>query len=42
MHQTKKKMLETVKVNSSEEGIVALLGEFHRKSRNIHALKNKT
>lgn len=42
MHQTKKKTLETVKVNSSEEDIVTLLGEFHRKSRNIHALKNKT
>ena len=42
MHQTKKETLETVKVNSSEEDIVTLLGEFHRKSRNIHALKNKT
>ncbi|MBI5679103.1 MAG: DNA primase [Planctomycetes bacterium] len=42
MHQTKKKMLETAKVNSSEEDIVILLDEFHRKNRNIHALKNKT
>lgn len=42
MHQTKKKWLETVKVNSDEEDIVILLDEFHRKNRNIHALKNKT
>ena len=42
MHQTKKKTLETVKVNSSEEDIVSVWGEFYRKSRNIHALKNKT
>lgn len=41
IHQTKKKTLETVKVNNSEEDIVALLGEFHRKSKNIHALKSK-
>ena len=40
IHQTKKKMLETDKVNS-EEDIVILLDEFHKKSRNIHALKNK-
>jgi len=40
IHQTKKKMLETAKVNN-EENIVTLLEEFHRKSKNIHALKNK-
>ncbi len=40
IHQTKKKMQETVKVNN-EENIVTLLEEFHRKSKNIHALKNK-
>ncbi|MDO8142782.1 MAG: DNA primase [Candidatus Brocadiales bacterium] len=40
INQTKKKMLETAKVNR-EEDIVILLDEFHKKSRNIHALKNK-
>ncbi|HHT9137779.1 MAG TPA: DNA primase [Candidatus Wunengus sp. YC60] len=40
INQTKKKMLETAKINR-EEDIVILLDEFHKKSRNIHALKNK-
>ena len=41
IHLTKKKMLETVKVGNNEEDIVALLDEFHKKTRNIHTLKNK-
>jgi DNA primase len=42
IHQTKKKMSETAKINRSEEDVDSLLHEFHRKNKNIHALKNKT
>ncbi|MFN3533676.1 MAG: DNA primase [Candidatus Brocadia sp.] len=40
-HQTKEKTLKTIKVGSNEEDIIALLDEFHKKSKNIHVLKNK-
>lgn len=41
IHTTKKKMLETARSSHKEEDIVMLLEEYHKKSRNIHALKNK-
>ncbi|MBE7545977.1 DNA primase [Candidatus Kuenenia stuttgartiensis] len=41
IHITKKKMLETARSSHKEEDIVMLLEEYHKKSRNIHALKNK-
>jgi DNA primase len=42
IYQTKKKMLEIVRAgNNNEEDITVLLDEFHKKSKNIHALKNK-
>lgn len=41
IRQTKKKMLETVRGDNNEDKIVVLLDEFHKKSRNIHILKNK-
>lgn len=40
-HQTKQKTLKTIKVGSNEEDIIVLLNEFHKKSKNIHILKNK-
>ncbi|MEP9411682.1 MAG: DNA primase [Candidatus Brocadia sp.] len=40
-HQTKEKTLKTIKVGSNEKDIVTLLDEFHKKSKNIHVLKNK-
>lgn len=39
--QAKKRTLETVKVGSREEDIVASLDELHKKHRNRHALKGK-
>ena len=42
IHTTKKKMLETARSSHKEEDIVMLLEEYHKKSRNIHALKNKS
>lgn len=41
IYKTKKRMLETVKASNNEEDIILLLDEFHKKSRNIHTLKNK-
>ncbi len=41
-HQTKEKTLKTVKIGSTEEDIVVLLDEFHKKSKHIHILKNKS
>jgi DNA primase len=41
IHHTKKKMLESVKVSADEKDIVLLLDEFHKKNRNIHALKRQ-
>ncbi|MBM4055365.1 MAG: DNA primase [Planctomycetes bacterium] len=41
IRHTKKKMLETTQSCHKEEDIVMLLEEFHKKSRSIHALKNK-
>ncbi|MCF6156876.1 MAG: DNA primase [Candidatus Brocadia sp.] len=40
-HQAKEKTLKTIKVGSNEEDIIVLLNEFHKKSKNIHILKNK-
>lgn len=40
-HQTKEKALKTIKVGSNEKDILTLLDEFHKKSKNIHVLKNK-
>ncbi|MDQ1273194.1 MAG: primase [Planctomycetota bacterium] len=40
-HQAKEKTLKTIKVGSNEEDIIGLLDEFHRKSKNLHILKNK-
>lgn len=40
-NQTKEKALKIIKVGSNEEDIIALLDEFHKKSKNIHVLKNK-
>ncbi len=41
IYKTKKRMLETVKASNNEDDIILLLDEFHKKSRNIHTLKNK-
>ncbi len=40
-HQAKEKTLKTIRVGSNEEDIIGLLDEFHRKSKNLHILKNK-
>lgn len=40
-HQAKEKTLKTIKVGSNEEDIIGLLNEFHRKSKDLHILKNK-
>ncbi len=40
-HQTKEKTLQTIKVGSSEEDLVVLLNELHKKNKHIHVLKNK-
>ena len=39
-YQAKVKTLQTIRVSNSEEDIVVLLSELHKKNKNIHVLKN--
>ncbi|MBW7899749.1 DNA primase [Candidatus Brocadiaceae bacterium B188] len=39
-YQAKVKTLQTIRVSNSEEDIVVLLNELHKKNKNIHVLKN--
>lgn len=41
-HQAKEKTLKTMKTSNNEEDILVSLEEFHKKSKNIHILKNKS
>ncbi len=41
-HQAKEKMLRTIMASNNEEDLLVSLDEFHRKSKNIHIIKNKT
>lgn len=41
LHQAKEKTLKSMKTSNNEEDILVSLEEFHRKSKNIHILKNK-
>ncbi|KAB2834921.1 MAG: hypothetical protein F9K48_05320, partial [Candidatus Brocadia sp.] len=41
-HQAKEKMLKTIMASNNEEDLLVSLDEFHRKSKNIHIIKNKT
>lgn len=39
--QAKEKMLKTIMASNNEEALLVSLEEFHRKSKNIHMIKNK-